>query len=62
MCALVVAGMAGCYERVVGAQGFGAQSAQVYKANGPDTTQSSKPFTYKKSTTPEIPSPGAPQE
>ena len=52
---------AGCYERVVGASGFGGEQSQVYKPNGPGP-KSSGTFTYKKSNTKEIPAPGTPQE
>ncbi len=48
----------GCYEKVVGASGFGAESTQIEKPNGPDT-RSSKTFEYKKSTQKQLPSPGS---
>lgn len=48
----------GCYEKVVGASGFGAEGVNIEKPDGPDT-RSSKTFIYKKSTVKELPSPGS---
>lgn len=48
----------GCYEKTVGASGFGAQGVSLEKPNGPDT-RSSKTFEYKQSTSKQLPSPGS---
>ena len=48
----------GCYEKVVGASGFGAQGVSIEKPNGPDT-RSSKTFEYKQSNQRQLPSPGS---
>jgi hypothetical protein len=56
---LSIACGSGCYERVVGASGFGADSVNVTRPNGPDT-KSSKTYSYKKTTVKSLPSPGAP--
>jgi hypothetical protein len=55
---MVLMASQGCYEKVVGASGFGAEAVQIEKPNGPDT-RSSKTFDYKKSTQKELPSPGS---
>ncbi len=46
----------GCYEKTVGASGFGATGVALEKPSGPDT-RSSRTFEYKQSTSKQLPSP-----
>ncbi len=48
----------GCYEKTVGASGFGAKGVALEKPSGPDT-RSSRTFEYKQSNTKVLPSPGS---
>ncbi len=53
-CALMAA--CGCYERVVGAKGFGADKAQIQQANNPDGSKNSNLMT-RRTTVKEIQNP-----
>lgn len=55
----VVMASQGCYEKVVGASGFGAESTPIERANGPESRTTSKTFEYKKSNQKSLPSPGS---